>query len=253
MDETRKQAVLSFAGTPARLVGTIGGGARVAARVRDLAVVALAAEQVGGAARCTEMAVEYAKTRVQFDRPIGTFQAVKHKCADMLIATETARSALFQAVRDAAAGNADLPISAATAKVIASQAYVSVAGENIHVHGGIGFTWEHQRTSTTSGRRAARYYWARGRASTPLRAALRVRTVSGPGSTRRQSRPSRREDLAARPSGGMSREAALASAPSSRRTTRCAARTSPAMIASTSSTFFRCSQARSSSVGGTPW
>ena len=143
MDQTRKLASLSFDGTPARLVGTSGDGSRVLSRVLDLGAVALAAEQVGGAARCLDMAVEYAKTRVQFDRPIGSFQAVKHKCADMLVAVESARSALFGAIRHAMTNDAGLPVSASIAKTLCTEAYLHVATENIHVHGGIGFTWEH--------------------------------------------------------------------------------------------------------------
>jgi alkylation response protein AidB-like acyl-CoA dehydrogenase len=143
MDQTRKQANLSFDGTPADLIGKNGEALRILSRVFDRAAVALAAEQVGGAARCLEMAVGYAKSRVQFDRPIGSFQAVKHKCADMLVALESARSALFQAVRDTAAEDPDLPVSATVAKALCSAAYLHVASENIHVHGGLGFTWEH--------------------------------------------------------------------------------------------------------------
>ena len=143
MDQTRKLASLSFEDTPACLVGTNGDGSRVLSRVLDRAAVALAAEQVGGASRCLEMAVEYAKTRVQFGRPIGSFQAVKHKCADMLVAVESARSALFRATRHAMTDDAALPASASIAKTLCSEAYLHVATENIHVHGGIGFTWEH--------------------------------------------------------------------------------------------------------------
>jgi alkylation response protein AidB-like acyl-CoA dehydrogenase len=143
MDQTRKQANLSFDGTPAALIGASGDGARIGHRVLDLAAVALAAEQVGVTARCLEMAVGYAKTRVQFGRPIGSFQAVKHKCADMLAALETARSVLVQGVLHAAADDPGLPVSATVAKALCSAACVHVAAENIHVHGGIGFTWDH--------------------------------------------------------------------------------------------------------------
>ena len=93
MDQTRKQAKLDFADTPATLIGTDGAGWSVLERVLDLAAVALAAEQVGGAQKVLEMAVEYAKVRVQFGRPIGSFQAIKHKCADMLLEVESAKSA----------------------------------------------------------------------------------------------------------------------------------------------------------------
>jgi alkylation response protein AidB-like acyl-CoA dehydrogenase len=143
MDQTRKLASLSFEDTPARIVGASGDGARVLSRVLDLAAVALAAEQVGGASRCLDMAVEYAKTRVQFDRPIGSFQAVKHKCADMLVAVESARSALYGAIRHTTPADTGLPVSASIAKTLCSEAFLHVATENIHVHGGIGFTWEH--------------------------------------------------------------------------------------------------------------
>src|SRR4029077_7947806 len=85
MDQTRKQARLELSGVPARLVGTEGEGWSVLSRVLDLAAVALAAEQLGGAQKCLEMSVDYAKVRVQFGRPIGSFQAIKHKCADMLL------------------------------------------------------------------------------------------------------------------------------------------------------------------------
>ena len=93
MDQTRKQARLTFDGTPATLIGADGEGWPVLERVLDLAAVGLAAEQVGGAQMCLDMAVEYAKVRVQFGRPIGSFQAIKHKCADMLLEVESAKSA----------------------------------------------------------------------------------------------------------------------------------------------------------------
>jgi alkylation response protein AidB-like acyl-CoA dehydrogenase len=105
---------------------------------------AAAVEQVGGAHRCLDMAVDYAKLRVQFGRPIGSFQAIKHKCADMLVEVESARSAAYYAIGVAAEGPADeLPSAAALAKAYCSEAYTHTAKENIQVHGGIGFTWEH--------------------------------------------------------------------------------------------------------------
>ncbi|GMR01820.1 MAG: acyl-CoA dehydrogenase family protein [Acidimicrobiia bacterium] len=108
----------------------------------DAGVVALAHEQVGGAQRCLEMAVEYAKTRYQFGRAIGSFQAVKHTCADMLVAVEHAKSAAWHAARSIDDPD-EAPISVSLAKSVCSDAYVKVAGDNIQVHGGIGFTWEH--------------------------------------------------------------------------------------------------------------
>jgi alkylation response protein AidB-like acyl-CoA dehydrogenase len=143
MDQTRKQARLEFAATPARLVGTEGDGAAIVSRTLDLAAVALAAEQVGGAQRVLEMSVEYAKTRIQFGRPIGSFQAIKHKCADMLLEVESAKSAAYYAEWAAAEGSDELPVVASLAKAYCSEAYFHAAAENIQIHGGIGFTWEH--------------------------------------------------------------------------------------------------------------
>jgi alkylation response protein AidB-like acyl-CoA dehydrogenase len=143
MDQTRKQARLEFAGTPARLVGTEGGAAAGLQKTLDLAAVALAAEQVGGAQKCLEMSVEYAKVRVQFGRPIGSFQAIKHKCADMLLEVESAKSAAYYAGWAAADDSEELPVVASLAKAYCSDAYFHASAENIQIHGGIGFTWEH--------------------------------------------------------------------------------------------------------------
>jgi alkylation response protein AidB-like acyl-CoA dehydrogenase len=143
MDQTRKQAKLDFAAVPATLIGTEGEGWSVVSTVLDLAAVALAAEQVGGAQKCLEMAVEYAKVRVQFGRPIGSFQAIKHKCADMLLEVESAKSAAYYAGWCAAEMNDELPSVASLAKSYCSEAYFHATAENIQIHGGIGFTWEH--------------------------------------------------------------------------------------------------------------
>jgi alkylation response protein AidB-like acyl-CoA dehydrogenase len=143
MDQTRKQARIEFASTPARLIGDDGGAAPVLSRTLDLAAVALAAEQVGGAQRCLDMAVDYAKTRIQFGRPIGSFQAIKHKCADMLLEVESAKSAAYYAGWAAAEDTEELPVVASLAKSYCSEAYFHAAAENIQIHGGIGFTWEH--------------------------------------------------------------------------------------------------------------
>jgi alkylation response protein AidB-like acyl-CoA dehydrogenase len=143
LDPTRKQARLDFDGVRATPVGADGAGERVLARVLELAAVALAAEQVGGAQRCLEMAVAYAKQRVQFGRPIGSFQAIKHKCADVLLEVESARSAAYYAAWCAADRSEELPAVAALAKAYCSDAFCHAAAENIQVHGGIGFTWEH--------------------------------------------------------------------------------------------------------------
>lgn len=143
MDQTRKQAKLEFAGTPATLLGTEGEGWAVLSSVLDLAAVGLAAEQVGGAQKVLEMAVEYAKVRVQFGRPIGSFQAIKHKCADMLLEVESAKSAAYYGLWCAAEQNDELPSVASLAKAYCSEAYFHATAENIQIHGGIGFTWEH--------------------------------------------------------------------------------------------------------------
>jgi alkylation response protein AidB-like acyl-CoA dehydrogenase len=143
MDQTRKQARVSFESTPARLVGADGTGWAAVSKMLDLAVVALAAEQVGGAQRVLEMAVDYAKVRVQFGRPIGSFQAIKHKCADMLLEVESAKSAAYYAGWAAAEDNDELPVVASLAKSYCSEAYFHATAENIQIHGGIGFTWEH--------------------------------------------------------------------------------------------------------------
>jgi len=111
-------------------------------RALDAGVVAMASEQVGGARACLEASVDYAKTRYQFGRQIGSFQAVKHMCADMLVAVEHARSVAWHA-----ASTIDDPvesqISVPLAKSVCSDAFVKAAGDNIQIHGGIGFTWEH--------------------------------------------------------------------------------------------------------------
>jgi alkylation response protein AidB-like acyl-CoA dehydrogenase len=143
MDQTRKQTKLDFDNTPARLVGAEGQGWDVLSRVLDLAAVGLAAEQVGGAQECLEMAVQYAKDRVQFGRPIGSFQAIKHKCADMLLEVESAKSAAYYAGWCASELNDELPSVASLAKSYCSEAYFHTTAENIQIHGGIGFTWEH--------------------------------------------------------------------------------------------------------------
>jgi alkylation response protein AidB-like acyl-CoA dehydrogenase len=143
MDQTRKQARLEFDAVAARQIGGDGQGWAILAKTLDLAAVALAAEQVGGAQKVLDMAVEYAKVRVQFGRPIGSFQAIKHKCADMLLEVESAKSAAYYAGWAAAEDNAELPVVASLAKAYCSDAYFHATADNIQIHGGIGFTWEH--------------------------------------------------------------------------------------------------------------
>jgi len=142
LDTTRKLASVDFAATPARKVSS--GDATAAleqALLRTLA--ALTAEQVGGAQMCLEMATQYAKERLQFGRPIGSYQAIKHKCADVLVDVEFAKSAAYNACFAAAEDSADLAESVAMAKSYCSEAYFHAAAENIQIHGGMGFTWEH--------------------------------------------------------------------------------------------------------------
>ena len=143
MDQTRKQAKLDFDNTPATLIGEDGKGWDVLSTVLDLAAVGLAAEQVGGAQFVLDMAVQYAKDRVQFGRPIGSFQAIKHKCADMLLEVESAKSAAYYGLWCASEMNDELPSVASLAKAYCSEAYFHATAENIQIHGGIGFTWEH--------------------------------------------------------------------------------------------------------------
>lgn len=149
LDQTRKQARLTFEDTPARLLGAPGADAALE-RVLALAEIAVAAEAVGGAARCLELTVEYTKGRVQFGRPIGSFQAIKHRCADLYVEVETARSALYYAAWAATEAEAaglsspgELSVMAPLAMTTATAAYRHVAEEMIQLHGGVGFTWEY--------------------------------------------------------------------------------------------------------------
>ncbi len=143
MDQTRKQSRIELVNAPGALVGEEGGALAGLETTAQVAAAALAAEQVGGAQRVLDASVEYAKNRVQFGRPIGSFQAIKHKCADMLLDVESAKSAAYYAAWAAQERNDELPIAASLAKSFCSEAYFHCAAENIQIHGGIGFTWEH--------------------------------------------------------------------------------------------------------------
>jgi alkylation response protein AidB-like acyl-CoA dehydrogenase len=143
MDLTRRLASVSFERCPAVLVGEEGAGWATLESTFDNAIVALACEQVGGAAAVLDATVDYLKVREQFDRPIGSFQAIKHRCADMLVELESARSAAAYASAAVAAGADDAAVAASIAKVYCSQAFYHIAAESIQMHGGIGFTWEH--------------------------------------------------------------------------------------------------------------
>lgn len=143
VDMTRPQARVEFASVAARPLTDGADSEAVIERVAATAAIILAAEQVGGAQRCLDMAVAYAKVRVQFGRPIGSFQAIKHKCADMLVDVESARSAAYYAAGVLDDDSENLLIAAALAKAHCSAAYTRVSAENIQIHGGIGFTWDH--------------------------------------------------------------------------------------------------------------
>jgi alkylation response protein AidB-like acyl-CoA dehydrogenase len=136
MDLTRNLATVRLSGAPGRRLGSGDG----LGHVRDVACAALAAEQVGTARRCLELTVDYTGTRVQFGRPVGGFQALKHRMADMHVLVETAESAALAA---AVADPDELPLAAAVAKVHCSEALCAVAAEMIQLHGGIAITWEH--------------------------------------------------------------------------------------------------------------
>jgi len=143
LDPSRKQARIEFDGVPGKLLGEAGAGARPLVQTFDHAAIALANEMVGGAQRLLDSAVGYAKLRVQFGRPIGSFQAIKHKCADMLLDVELAKSAAYYAAQAEAAGDSETSSLAALAKAAAADAYMRAAANTIQIHGGIGFTWDH--------------------------------------------------------------------------------------------------------------
>jgi alkylation response protein AidB-like acyl-CoA dehydrogenase len=145
IDQTRRYAHPRFDDAPAELVGGIHpvGEHPGLTRALALAAISLAAEQLGGAERLLEMTVEYARLRTQFGRPIGSFQAIKHSCVDLLLAVEGARSAVYEATWSVDEGAPDIRLAASLAKAVASEVYYRAAQVAIQVHGGIGFTWEH--------------------------------------------------------------------------------------------------------------
>lgn len=149
LDPTRRMARIDLQNCAAQRIGPEGDATPFLRKALDMATVALAAEQVGGAQACLEEAVGYAKVRVQFDRLIGSFQAIKHKCADMLLEIESAKAAVLYAASvmtdavDEASATEEFAICAALVAAYCSTAYTRAAKENIQIHGGIGFTWEH--------------------------------------------------------------------------------------------------------------
>ena len=149
LDQTRPQATVEFDDAPALRVSPEGDGGILASRAEELTRTMLAAESAAGAAQCLTMTVEYLKTRVQFGHPIGEFQALKHRCADLAVEAESAhmtahaaiRAALFD--RDEPSDPAELAIAAPLAKRYCADVFFHAAAELIQLHGGIGFTWEH--------------------------------------------------------------------------------------------------------------
>ncbi|GHF50677.1 alkylation response protein AidB-like acyl-CoA dehydrogenase [Amycolatopsis bartoniae] len=140
LDQTRRLARLEFDGVEAELIGP--AEAALAATL-DVAALALAAEQLGGAQAALDMAVAYGKIREQFGKPIGSFQALKHRCADLLLEVESTRSAVIYGSWAVAEDADEVPVVASLAKAYASETFFHAAAENIQLHGGIGFTWEH--------------------------------------------------------------------------------------------------------------
>ncbi len=139
MDLTRSLGWLELDATPATMLG----GEESCVELTNRAAVAVSAEMLGAAQHVLEMTVQYAKDRVQFGRPIGSFQAVKHRCADMLVDVEGMRSAVYYAAWCLSAGNPDAATAASAAKIWCSEAAARVMASGLQVHGGIGFTWEH--------------------------------------------------------------------------------------------------------------
>ena len=138
MDLTRRLYSVRFGGTPAERLGDIAG----LTGALDVAAVALVAEMVGGMQRTLDVTVEYAKTRKQFGKPIGIFQAVQHQCADMYLETESARSAAYYAAWALEENAPDATVAVSIAKMYASDAARTVGNRGIQIHGGMGFTWE---------------------------------------------------------------------------------------------------------------
>ncbi|GAA3513411.1 acyl-CoA dehydrogenase family protein [Aeromicrobium panaciterrae] len=142
LDQTRKLADLEFRGASAELVAGPPHASSAVAQARDAGAILLASEQVGGAQAVLDMSVAHATSRMQFGRPIGSFQAVKHRCADMLVDVELARTAARYAVA-IAADDRETAVVAATAASFCAEAFYRCATGAIQVHGGVGFTWEH--------------------------------------------------------------------------------------------------------------
>jgi alkylation response protein AidB-like acyl-CoA dehydrogenase len=159
IDETRKlcEVRLEYVAVPAAaLLGEMHGGRPALSRVLDRATVALCAEMCGGAQQVLDMTTAYAKIRVTFGKPIGSYQGVKHRAADMLVDVENAKSLTYYAAWAIDEGLAEAPFAVSMAKAYTSDAYRKVAGAGIQLHGGIGFTWEHDLQALPQARQGLR-------------------------------------------------------------------------------------------------
>jgi len=143
LDRTRRPAEVVLEAAEGERLGPVGGATAALDEARRRAYVALAADATGAAGRALELSAEYAKVRQQFGRPIGMFQAVKHKAADMLVAVENARSATYFGAWEVGAGTPHADVAAATAKATATEHAVTVVGDAVQIHGGVAITWEH--------------------------------------------------------------------------------------------------------------
>ncbi len=146
LDQTRRQGAVTLSDVrvpKAALLGEEGNGWPLILQVLDRGITALAAEQAGGARRVLQLTVDYIQERVQFGRAIGSFQAIKHRCADMMVQVESALAVANNAADAADAGDPQFPMYAAMAKAYCSDAFFFCAGESIQLHGGVGFTWEY--------------------------------------------------------------------------------------------------------------
>ena len=143
LDLTRSEANITFSGAPATLIAGVDDTARIVDHALAVGAALLAVEQVGAAQHLLDLSVEYAKSRLQFGRPIGSFQAVKHRLADLLVDVEHARSAAYHAIWALTDGSDDPALATSIAQAVCSAALSHVATDTIQVHGGIGFTWEH--------------------------------------------------------------------------------------------------------------
>jgi alkylation response protein AidB-like acyl-CoA dehydrogenase len=144
LDLTRSEANVTLGDAPARLIAGPDEAARVLDHALQVGAALLAAEQVGAAQHLLDLSVEYAKSRLQFGRPIGSFQGVKHRLADLLVDVEHARSTAYHAIWALTDGSDDPALATSIAQAVCSAALSHVATDTIQVHGGIGFTWEHQ-------------------------------------------------------------------------------------------------------------